>query len=206
MAIESRDKNGRFLPGVSHNKGVIRTKENRERISDSLLGKYVGNKNPSWKGGQIDKECLECGEHFKVYFYRQDAQFCSIMCANKSPIRNAKLKGGNSSSFKRGQLVGKKHWNWKGGLGSLAKRERQILEIKVACADSKRRDLFTCQMPGCGIKGGKLHSHHIKTFSRFPELRAKVENLITLCENCHKRVTRHESEFEQMFIQIIKLK
>ena len=50
------------------------------------------------------------------------------------------------------------------------------------------RDKHTCQI--CGRKGGKLNAHHIKTFAKYPELRLEVDNGITYCEECHKKLHR----------------
>lgn len=52
------------------------------------------------------------------------------------------------------------------------------------------RDGHTCQM--CGTKNGTMNVHHIKPFSRYPELRVDVNNGITLCTKCHRKAHKHE--------------
>jgi hypothetical protein len=54
------------------------------------------------------------------------------------------------------------------------------------------RDDYTCQY--CKKRGGKLNAHHIKRFSKFPELRMELTNGITLCSDCHHAVHRGEIE------------
>ena len=46
------------------------------------------------------------------------------------------------------------------------------------------RDRYTCKK--CNEKGVKIEAHHIKPWSKYPELRLDLENGITLCKKCHK--------------------
>ena len=66
------------------------------------------------------------------------------------------------------------------------------------------RDEFVCQM--CGEKSEELEAHHIRTKRRFPRLTLEVNNGITLCFTCHRRiVTGKEEHFVFIFDRIVDL-
>ena len=73
--------------------------------------------------------------------------------------------------------------NWKGGVTP----ERQKLYSsglwKEIIKTVFRRDGFTCQR--CKNKKGKLHAHHIKSWADYPDNRFDLDNLITICKECH---------------------
>lgn len=48
------------------------------------------------------------------------------------------------------------------------------------------RDNFTCQV--CGQVGGDLQAHHLRSWSKYPDLRYVLENGLTLCVECHKNI------------------
>lgn len=48
----------------------------------------------------------------------------------------------------------------------------------------KQRDNYTCRKCGCTDKK-RLHSHHIKSWSIYVELRYDINNGLTLCIECH---------------------
>lgn len=52
-----------------------------------------------------------------------------------------------------------------------------------------QRDNWICQTCGARSKSGEpvyLEAHHIRSWIKYPELRYKVDNGLTLCRNCHK--------------------
>jgi hypothetical protein len=100
---------------------------------------------------------------------------------------NKGVKGLQCSKFrglKRPEFSKEKHWNWKGGITRERESDMHSLEYKKWRSDVFTRDNWTCQT--CGIRGVKLHAHHIKKWSQYKELRYVVENGVTLCESCHR--------------------
>jgi len=54
--------------------------------------------------------------------------------------------------------------------------------------DVFERDNWTCQL--CGKRGGNIEAHHKKGWAKYPKLRYKLNNGITLCIPCHKKVDK----------------
>lgn len=83
---------------------------------------------------------------------------------------------GNENGFKKGS-VGEKNPSWKGGHDKYWKRQAKI------------RDDFTCQM--CGLKEPEIMvTDHIRPKALRPDLQRSLDNLMTLCPNCHARKTK----------------
>lgn len=101
---------------------------------------------------------------------------------------------------------GEKHPNWKGGISSMRLQECNTPKYKAWVLDIYKRDDFTCQMPGCAQRGGKLSAHHIMKYSDHPTLRYELDNGITLCDSCHKKTFWKEESFEKLFKEIINLR
>ena len=77
---------------------------------------------------------------------------------------------------------GSKSHLWKGGKTS----DAMIIRCSNAYTEWRRavfeRDNYKCVL--CG-NGGQLNAHHIKSFSKYPDLRLYVNNGMTLCCTCH---------------------
>jgi hypothetical protein len=79
------------------------------------------------------------------------------------------------------QKKGKLSSTWKGGCAEYQKIQALI------------RDDYTCQI--CGMREPEIMVvDHIKPKSVFPELKAELNNLMTLCPNCHARKTIREKK------------
>lgn len=102
------------------------------------------------------------------------------------------LKGKFNGMYGR---VKKLNPNWNGGHSP----ERQCIYARSAWKELAKsimkRDHYTCKDCGYYRKDNKskLVVHHIKAWSRYPKLRFKPSNLITLCVNCHTKRHRGES-------------
>lgn len=73
------------------------------------------------------------------------------------------------------------HPRWSGGKSRWNSRQAKI------------RDDYTCQI--CGLRDPEIMEvDHIKPRSIFPELDFVMENLMTLCPNCHRRKTLRDKK------------
>jgi len=72
-------------------------------------------------------------------------------------------------------------------------RERTKFNVSPQWAKARgqcfERDEFTCQ--DCGAVNGEgkaivLNAHHIMPYCDYPDLRLNLDNLITLCYDCHR--------------------
>lgn len=87
----------------------------------------------------------------------------------------------NSGGFKKGVIP----WNKGTGKASHWERIKKSQKWKDTRKQVFERDNYTCQ--NCGIRGGILHPDHIKPKARFPKLVFKLNNIRTLCPECHKK-------------------
>ena len=171
-----RNKKGQFL------KGTHWKKPQKYWNKNFLLKEYVERKKSA---KQIAKE-NNCKENNILYFLNK----FGIKTRTMKEIRKIKywaLTGKINGMYGK---TGKLNPNWKGGTTP----ERQAMYAKSIWRELNKsimkRDNYTCQHCGYYRKDNKrkLVIHHIKSWAEYPELRFEPFNLITLCENCHRKV------------------
>lgn len=123
--------------------------------------------------------CVDCG----VEIYRQ-----STRCMK------CKSKGEHNS-------------RWDGGKSSLKKRIISSFEYRQWRSDVFTRDNFTCSE--CGVRGVRLHAHHIMRFSEIVKNNNvqtlddaincnelwNINNGITMCVDCHNKLHKEKGYF-----------
>lgn len=93
------------------------------------------------------------------------------------------IEGGKKTRFKKGQMSGKKHHNWAGGVTPERTKIRNSYESIQWRNSVFERDNYTCVL--CKKRGGDLVADHIKGFALYPELRFDLDNGRTLCKDCN---------------------
>ena len=105
------------------------------------------------------------------------------------------LKGRLFSDEHKQNLRGDKHWNWKGGKTSINNRircrhRRELHEWKMKVL---KRDDFTCQI--CKRNDISVFAHHKVPLSEDnPEKWFDVNNGLTVCRSCHKKLHKEIGE------------
>lgn len=114
-----------------------------------------------------------------------------------APLRSQETRKKISESKK-----GEKSRFWKGGITSINENIRHGIDFRLWREAVFARDNWTCQKTG--IKGGRLHPHHIQNFADFPELRFAIDNGITLSIQSHIEFHKKYGKKNNNREQIIK--
>lgn len=104
------------------------------------------------------------------------------------------IEAGKKNRYKKGQLAKEKHPKWNGGITPEHLLIRGSPEYKQWRDGVFTRDNYTCVK--CFKRGGNLVADHIRSFSKYPELRLVLDNGRTLCENCNYESTHILKEWK----------
>ena len=185
-----RNKKGQFLKGYRSSPKT-----------EFKKGQHWRPRKPFW-----DKEWLE-KQYTKKSSCELAKKFCITPAAilfwlrkHKIRIRNTaearKIKHWGLSGKQNGMYgrTGKKSPRWNGGHSP----ERQTLyarsKWKELAKKILKRDNYKCKKCGAvHTTKVRLVVHHKKQWSKYPRFRFKPNNLITVCEKCHKEIHKNKT-------------
>ena len=127
-------------------KKYLHTKEVAKKISKALTGKKLSKKHK---------------ENCRRSALKRVQSGWIPPWLNKPQSKEHKLKNRLASL---GRNTKEKHWNWKGGITELNHAIRTSDRYEQWRKAVFKRDNYTCQK--CKQIGGKLESHHIKSFTK----------------------------------------
>lgn len=105
------------------------------------------------------------------------------------------IEAGKKTRYKKGQMAKEKHPKWNNGVTPEHKLIRGTPEYKKWRDAVFMRDNYTCVK--CIKRGGDLIADHIKSFSKYPNLRLVIANGRTLCEKCNYESTYKLKEWQE---------
>lgn len=171
------------------NKGILCSKETKEKISLSKRGKKLSDEHK--KKLSIIMIGNKIGVGHKNHF-------------GKKHTIETKIK---MSKSKIGKYIGEKNWKWIKDRTKLAvlhngEEYRNSPAHREWSRLVKNRDGWKCRISNDDCSG-KVVSHHILSWREYPELRYEVNNGITLCHAHHPRKRNDEKKFAIFFNQLV---
>jgi len=157
---------------AEHKRKIVETRRNNGSYVAWNKGKHTGNYGNGFNKGSVPWN--KGKEGVMPISWNKGSE-------NGSLYSDEQLK--RFSDSHKGK-IGEKSSHWKGGITPENHLIRTSIEYSLWRQAVFARDNWTCQK--CKVRGVTLHSHHIKSFARFPELRFAIDNGITFCKGCHK--------------------
>lgn len=185
----------------------VPTEETKQKIKEAMLGKKLSEEHKQNLSIAMKKrkhtwgDKISAGKKAKNFHHSEETKKkLSLMFKGRSSYMKGKKMSPESREKMRaahhGKILSEQHKykislsnrgekgsRWKGGVYDKNMSIRRSMPYKKWAIDVKERDNYTCQH--CEKRGGKLNSHHIKTFAAHPDLILDLANGITLCTSCH---------------------
>jgi len=189
---------GKKLPEISGENNPAKRPDVRKKISKALKGRIItwNDKVSKAKKGKSRTGNPENWKHTKETKGK-------IGEANKGRKQSKEHKRKRSIAM-LGKNLGEKSVNWNPDREALKRNLRNDPEYKQWVIKVKKRDNNTCRFKNKDCSGYNI-AHHIKSWSKYPKLRYKVNNGITLCQAHHPRKRAEEKRLIPIFEELVSV-
>jgi len=182
--MKKRDNKGRYIIGFDHNGfcEICKTNFNKKREAQLFCSRRCAGIDRARKRPDLKlKYNTRIDKGIKRPDVIIDSELCSLRAKKQWLNPDYRKKQTKSHIGKIGPLAS----NWRGGISQYSSMFRQSGEYKRWKKAIFKRDGRKCVL--CGSIKEPLHVDHIKSFSKYPELRINLENGRVLCWECHKK-------------------
>lgn len=175
--LRRSDVSTKFCSNPCAAKGRIIPEYVRKKISDTLKGRYVGEKNPFY-GKTHSKEYVDSilGKGNPFYGRKHSEEFKECL--------SIKFSGENNPAWKGGISCEPYCFEWS------SKEFKDYI---------KERDGYKCLNPDCFGNIYRLNVHHVD----YNKKNCEPENLITLCTSCNSRANFNRAWHKDWYKAII---
>lgn len=167
-------------------KGKKLSIEYRQKISNSLKGRFLAEENPNYGNGYKIKGKNnpmfgKKGDEHPAFGYKHTEE-------TRQDLSIKKVGKNNPMYGKKGELSP----TWING-SSFKKYSQEFFDIRKQIFE---RDNYECQCPDCEHKTDLLDIHHID----YDKINNIPENLVTLCRSCHaKTFCKNSKNYYKIF-------
>lgn len=182
--------------------------EKKYKVSRNSIAKFLKKRNiPTkyWKTHLIDEKDVVTKyvvDRLRPY------EIAKIYHCSTHPITNILRRLGvmrKQSESLKGQLIGDKNPNWKGGITKYDEYIKSVkgFKYKMRIWSAKILDRDNCLCKMCG-SDENLEAHHIIPVRQLStDDLFIIENGITLCRKCHSSIHLKEQEYQELFKELI---
>ena len=168
-------------------------------------GTHWREHKPFWKKDWLETEYITKGRSSAeiaadfglgdsaILYWLKKHGICTRTTEEARSIKHWGLNGTSNGMHGR---TGSTNPNWKGGTAPDRQAEYSRPEVRAFLKSIRERDV-TCVH--CRASG-KLHVHHIQSFTTAPSLRYDASNCVTLCVVCHRWV-HSRANIERKFLK-----
>jgi hypothetical protein len=183
-------------------KGQLHTKETRQKMSKSHLGKKHNHKTSNGGGLKLSAKTKKQLSILKIG--DKNPNFGRKM--SQEAIEKMKKRIVSDETRKKMSLAmsGSNSHRWIKDRSLLkAGKDRPYNTLyKYWMLAVKKRDSWKCRIGNCDC-GGRLEAHHILPWRDYPELRYDINNGISLCVKHHPRKKKEEARLSPFFRSLL---